>query len=153
MSGYTIIDVDTHVSEAPDLWTSRVPASMRDRVPRLEQDARGRDIWVIDGKRTSLAGLLATAGRGDFKEYPSADIPGRLRRQGTAQVHGRDGHLGHGHVPERGRLRQPAVHSSSETPKLMRTCVEAYNDFQTEWASGPQRLLPITSTPGTSPPQ
>ena len=26
MPEYTIIDVDTHVSEAPDLWTSRVPA-------------------------------------------------------------------------------------------------------------------------------
>ncbi|MGD9693958.1 MAG: amidohydrolase, partial [Phycisphaerales bacterium] len=71
MTLYSIIDVDTHVSEAPDLWSSRVPASMRDRVPHLEQDARGRDIWVIDGERVSLAGLLATAGRGDFKEYPA----------------------------------------------------------------------------------
>jgi len=44
MSGYSIIDVDTHVSEQPDLWTSRVPASMKDRVPRLERDAKGRDI-------------------------------------------------------------------------------------------------------------
>ncbi len=26
MSGYTIIDVDTHVTESPDLWTSRAPA-------------------------------------------------------------------------------------------------------------------------------
>ena len=33
MSGYTIIDVDTHVTESPDLWTSRAPEKMRDRVP------------------------------------------------------------------------------------------------------------------------
>ena len=36
MSGYTIIDADTHVTETPDLWTSRAPASMRDRVPSCD---------------------------------------------------------------------------------------------------------------------
>lgn len=40
MSGYTIIDVDTHVTETPDLWTSRVPERMRDLVPRVDTDAR-----------------------------------------------------------------------------------------------------------------
>jgi hypothetical protein len=33
MSGYKIIDVDTHVTEMPDVWTSQVPAHMRDAVP------------------------------------------------------------------------------------------------------------------------
>ena len=42
MSGYTIIDVDTHVTETPDVWTSRVPATMQDRVPRIDLDAKGR---------------------------------------------------------------------------------------------------------------
>ena len=27
MSSYTIIDADTHVTETPDLWTSRAPAA------------------------------------------------------------------------------------------------------------------------------
>ena len=35
MSGYTIIDADTHVTESADLWTSRAPARMRDRVPHI----------------------------------------------------------------------------------------------------------------------
>ena len=30
-----VISVDDHVLEPPDLWTSRAPASIRDRVPRL----------------------------------------------------------------------------------------------------------------------
>ena len=47
MSGYTIIDVDTHVTETPDLWTSRVPARMRDRVPRIETTRDGRLSWVV----------------------------------------------------------------------------------------------------------
>lgn len=42
MRGYTIIDVATHVTEAPDLWVSRVPERMRDAVPRLDTDANGQ---------------------------------------------------------------------------------------------------------------
>ncbi len=42
MSSYTIIDVDTHVTETLDLWTSRVPARMREAVPRVDTDAQGR---------------------------------------------------------------------------------------------------------------
>ena len=51
MSGYTIIDVDTHVTETPDLWTSRVPARLRDAVPRVDTDAQGRQWWVLKDKR------------------------------------------------------------------------------------------------------
>src|SRR5919199_6840384 len=78
MSGYTIIDVDTHVTETPDVWTSRVPARMRDLVPRIETDANGRMSWIL-GKQQGgpkahqpLAnpGLTATAGRGDMKNIP-----------------------------------------------------------------------------------
>ena len=49
MSSYTIIDVDTHVTETPDLWTSRAPARMRDRVPRVETTDDGRLSWVVGG--------------------------------------------------------------------------------------------------------
>ena len=40
MAAYSIIDVDTHVTEAADVWTARAPASMRERVPRVAQDDR-----------------------------------------------------------------------------------------------------------------
>ena len=35
LSGYIIIDVDTPVTETPDVWTSRVPDTMKDRAPYL----------------------------------------------------------------------------------------------------------------------
>lgn len=54
LAGIKIIDVDTHLSEPADLWTSRAPAALRDRVPRLvEKDGKSR--WVIDVD-TSLGG-------------------------------------------------------------------------------------------------
>ena len=32
---YPVIDVDTHVSEPPDVWTSRVSGKWGDRVPHV----------------------------------------------------------------------------------------------------------------------
>jgi predicted TIM-barrel fold metal-dependent hydrolase len=43
------IDVDSHWTEPPDLWTSRAPASLRSRVPRVVRDDSGRDVWRVDG--------------------------------------------------------------------------------------------------------
>ncbi|HEY1400082.1 MAG TPA: hypothetical protein VF953_00750, partial [Terriglobales bacterium] len=71
MSGYTIIDADTHVTESADLWTSRAPASMRDRVPHIETDADGSQKWVVGGSRPlASAGMTATAGVGTFNNPP-----------------------------------------------------------------------------------
>jgi predicted TIM-barrel fold metal-dependent hydrolase len=45
--GIKIIDADTHLSEPHDLWTSRAPASLKDRVPRVKI-VDGKRRWVID---------------------------------------------------------------------------------------------------------
>jgi uncharacterized protein len=47
LAGIKIIDVDTHVSEWPELWTERAPASMKHRVPRIVGEGAQRR-WVID---------------------------------------------------------------------------------------------------------
>ena len=36
---FAVIDVDTHLTEPPDLWTSRVPAAMQEHVPRIVRRA------------------------------------------------------------------------------------------------------------------
>jgi predicted TIM-barrel fold metal-dependent hydrolase len=49
LAGLKIVDVDTHLTEPPDLWTSRAPAALRDRMPQvgmLDGDRR----WLVDGK-------------------------------------------------------------------------------------------------------
>ena len=38
MPDYKLISADSHVSEPPDLWTSRVDKRYRDRAPRLVTD-------------------------------------------------------------------------------------------------------------------
>jgi predicted TIM-barrel fold metal-dependent hydrolase len=47
LAGIKIIDVDTHVSEWPELWTERAPASMKNRMPRIIGTGTDRR-WVID---------------------------------------------------------------------------------------------------------
>jgi len=43
-----VIDVDSHWTEPRDLWTSRAPASLRDRALRIERDDRGVERWVVE---------------------------------------------------------------------------------------------------------
>ena len=43
-----IVDADSHWSEPPDLFTSRAPAAVRDRMPRVEE-VDGQRMWVFDG--------------------------------------------------------------------------------------------------------
>ncbi len=45
---FAVIDVDTHLSEPHDLWTSRAPAKWRDVVPQIKM-VDGRRTWFIDG--------------------------------------------------------------------------------------------------------
>jgi len=150
MSGYTIIDVDTHITEPADTWTSRVPASMRDRVPYMDRDARGRDVWIIDGKRTSLVGLTATAGVGDFLNRPATmdDLhPGSYDATERLKYMDEMGIWAMVLYPNVAGFGSQQFLKYGD-PALMEACVRAYNDFQTEWASADsRRLLPITSTP------
>jgi len=39
-----VIDVDAHITEPDDLWTSRAPAGYEDRVPRVI-DVNGEPTW------------------------------------------------------------------------------------------------------------
>jgi hypothetical protein len=53
-----IIDVDAHITEPPDLWSSRAPAALKDRLPRVaEQD--GRRVWLVDGEEIAPAGAVS----------------------------------------------------------------------------------------------
>jgi predicted TIM-barrel fold metal-dependent hydrolase len=150
MPEYTIIDVDTHVTEAPDLWTSRVPARMRDAVPRVGLDARGRHMWFVGDQPIAKLGLSATAGVGDMKDPPDdyPDMhPGAYDARARLSYMDEMGIWAMVMYPNVGGFGSQAFLKLGD-PDLMLTCVQVYNDWQSEWASAdPRRLLPITSTP------
>lgn len=43
MPDYKLISADSHVSEPPDLWSTRVDKKYRDRAPRLVTDLPGKE--------------------------------------------------------------------------------------------------------------
>ena len=55
LQGIKIVDCDTHFSEPPDLWTSRAPDSMKDRMPVMKR-VEGFDVWSIGDKDFGLTG-------------------------------------------------------------------------------------------------
>ena len=149
MSGYTIIDVDTHVTETPDLWTSRAPASIRDRVPRIETNKDGGLSWIVGGTpMLASPGLTATAGVGNFKNPPKnyeEMHPGAYDAKERLKYMDKMGIWAMVMYPNVGGFGAQEFLKLND-PELMLSCVQIYNDWQTEWASADsRRLLPITS--------
>ena len=60
LKGIKIIDVDTHISEWPELWTERAPGNLKARVPRIVGE-EGNRRWVIDEDTFLAPGCAATA--------------------------------------------------------------------------------------------
>ena len=149
-SEYTINDVDTHVTEPPGTFVDRVPSSMRDRVPQMRKDRKGRDSWFLGDKMMASAGLTATAGRGDMMHWPATfdDMhPAAFDAQERLKYMDQMGIWSMIMYPNVAGFGSQAFLQLDE-PDLMLACVEAYNDFQTEWAAADsRRLLPMTSTP------
>jgi predicted TIM-barrel fold metal-dependent hydrolase len=151
MSSYTIIDADTHVTETPDLWTSRAPAGMRDRVPQVTTSSDGSMRWMLGGSQPlASVGMTATAGRGTFDNPPKTydemhpgayDAKARLKYMDDMGIWAMVMYPNVGGFGAQQFLKL-------KDPELMLTCVQIYNDWQTEWASADsRRLLPITSIP------
>ncbi|HEY3723004.1 MAG TPA: amidohydrolase family protein [Acidimicrobiia bacterium] len=148
---YRVIDVDTHLTEPPDVWTARMPSTLRDRVPHIER-VDGRDVWMADGNYIGAPGFYSMAGfdgvlpakiPATYDEIAPAmyDAAARVRlldEQGIeAQVlYPNVGGFGNGYFTRLGE------------PELVLACVQAYNDFLTDWCSvAPDRLVAITALP------
>lgn len=46
LEGIKIVDTDTHITEAPDLFTSRAPAALKGKVPHVRR-VNGTDRWFV----------------------------------------------------------------------------------------------------------
>ncbi len=161
-----VIDVDTHVTEPYDLFTSRVSTKKwGDMVPHVRnipwETARHwdpsadpempRDIWILNGQPSSPIGITAMAG---WREWPPAhpstledfdpgsyDSTKRLERM---DEYGMYAHIIYPNVAGFGNQNFLKL----EDPELMLACVRAYNDFLHEWSAvDPKRLLPIMAVP------
>jgi len=71
------IDVDTHITEPPTVWTDRVSKKGGDKVPHVKK-VDGRDLWMIGDQMIGGPGFTTAAGfEGSYPESRSGydDIP------------------------------------------------------------------------------
>ncbi|MCB2080511.1 MAG: amidohydrolase [Novosphingobium sp.] len=151
-----IIDADTHLTEPWDLWTSRAPASIRDRVPQVKE-LDGVRCWVIDGDKSIGTGA-----------HPNSAIlkqGGKVRDLDTfLKLQFEDVHTGSSSIKERlevmdansiyAQIVYPNIlgfggqAAAKVDPALRLACVQIYNDAMAELqAESGQRLFPMALLP------
>lgn len=167
-----IVDVDAHVVEPRDVWTSRLPAKYRDVGPRIvyapagdiklvgssyieAPGTEGPDVawWFYEDRQTSLKRYIAAAG------IPADEVtlsgvtyedmrPGCYRqadRIADMTVNGVQAQMCFPNYPRFcGQL-----FLWGKDKELARLCVEAYNDWMVEeWCGGSDgRLIPLCIVP------
>ncbi len=71
--GVSVVDCDSHWTEPPDLWTSRAPVQLRDRMPRvIEHD--GMQLWQVGDLTLGPIGLSVVR-RDGGKAYGKLFLP------------------------------------------------------------------------------
>lgn len=149
---YAVADVDSHIIEPADLWTSRVSPKWGDLVPHVRfHERRQEDYWYIGDQKLYGVGAFAQARWHEFPPshprklseafLPAVDATARLAYNDQVGVHYQvlyPNILGfHSHV-----------FLKNMEPALATDCVRAYNDWLVEWCSAdPARLIPMMMLP------
>jgi len=151
-----VVDADTHLTEAHDLWTKRAPAKYKDRMPHVEE-IDGQPTWVVDGTPLGFAGGGGVIDR-QGEKFPFAEsmiVWGvdriheaaynpevRLEMMDACGIHAQV------MFPNSIGLGGQGLASTVEDAALRRLCVEIYNDAAAELQhdSG-NRFLPMPVLP------
>ena len=154
--GIKVIDIDTHLTEPPDLWTSQVPAASRDRVPYVKRIGAvdhwfyrdtplgfggGAAITVIGRDREKFRGTV-TLDTYDQVDESTLDAKARLKIMDDLNI------WGEVVFPNVAGFGAGAV--ARTIPEEDRNlCIRLYNDGVAQWASvangrlRPQALVPF----------
>jgi uncharacterized protein len=149
-----VIDVDTHLTEAHDLWTRRAPAEYKDRVPHVV-DIDGRPTWVAEGTPIGFAGGGGVLDR-DGKKHPFNESilvwgidqvhEGAYNPEVRLQVMDECGIYAQVLYPQAIGLGGQNLSKLVDDAQLRRLCVEIYNDNAAElqeWSNTRLLTMPI----------
>jgi predicted TIM-barrel fold metal-dependent hydrolase len=151
-----VIDADTHLTERHDLWTSRAPAGMKDRMPHVA-DVDGIATWVVEGAVLGRAGAGGVVDKDNVKgrsfealyewtidriHEAAYDPVARL------EVMDETGIWAQIIFPNVVGLGGQALAQAVDDPALRILCVEIFNDARAELQSeSNNRLLPMAIMP------
>ncbi len=149
---YRRIDVDSHIQEKPDTWTSRMSkAKWGDRIPHIEEHD-GKEEWVIDGERSGYLSICPAV-MPDRVSWPDRwdEIP-----LGVYDAHGRMAYMDMDGIDCQVMYANTTGVSGERfqgrEPEFEADCVRAYNDALTEeWlAVNPERFVALSVLPHSS---
>src|SRR4051794_37163020 len=146
-----VIDADSHLTESPGVWADRMPRKYHDIMPRVVTSPSGREVWLVGDKMVQGAGATSAAGWNEY--WP--DYPMTLAEVDPAA---------YDPVLRAERLTEYGIQAQVLYPNLLAfnlfdilqvgdgefhlACVQAYNDYQTEFAAqAPGRFIPISVLP------
>lgn len=151
---YRLIDSDTHISEPADVWTSRVPAKWKDRVPHVRWVERvdGKEqFWFVGDKQ--MYGVASAANAGWPEPFPGHPPSYEAAHKGSWDATARLAYMdeigcwAQVLYPNLGGFGNQAFLKMADS-ELMLACVRAYNDFQLDWISpDPRRFIPVMAMP------
>ena len=146
-----VIDADSHITEPPDLWTSRVPKIMLADVPQVARHPQtGHSHWRIRDSWLLTVGHYARAGWGFYppsapKELHEVD-PGSWRAADRLQRLDEYGIYGQVLYPNIIGFEAPVFAKMDRALSL--ACTRAYNDFLIDFSSADaKRFIPIAMVP------
>lgn len=154
--GRKVVDVDTHLTEPHDLWTSRAPASLKDRVPQVKVLDDGTRSWVIDGdvvigKNASPSSTIDTVGRKllglDFFGTQIEDVhPASYSTRERVELMDACGIAAQIIYPN--ILGFGGQNAAKVDPELRLACIKIYNDAMAEiQADSGERIFPMMLLP------
>jgi predicted TIM-barrel fold metal-dependent hydrolase len=152
-----VVDADTHLTERHDLWTSRAPKGLQDRMPHVVNIEGQGATWVVEGSEIGRAGAGGVVDKDDNKgrsfealyeweidriHDAAYDPVARLAMMDEAGVHAQV------IFPNVVGLGGQNIAQAITDPEHRLLCVQIYNDANAEMqeASG-DRLLPMAVMP------
>lgn len=150
---YTVVSVDDHLVEPPDMFEGRLPRRFQDRAPRIVETPKGHQVWEFDGRHHVQVGMNAVAGR----RSETVEVePFRFdeMRKGCWDVHERvrdmdlNGVWASLNFPSQITGFCGSVFSNCSDPELGLAVTRAWNDWLfEEWYSPyPERIIPLGIT-------
>ncbi len=155
---YTVISVDDHLVEPPDMFEGRLPAALQELAPRIVETKHGHQVWEFDGGRYTQVGMNAVAGRRPDTVRVEPFRFDQMRR-GCFDIHARvhdmdvNGVWASLNFPSMITGFCGRVFSQCSDPELGLAVTRAWNDWLHEewWQPYPDRIIPLGITFLTDP--
>ncbi|HKY90917.1 MAG TPA: amidohydrolase family protein [Nevskiaceae bacterium] len=153
--GRKVIDVDTHLTEPHDLWLSRAPARLRERVPQVKVHDGVRS-WVIDGDKLLLErAFTSSTVRKDGAKWPGLEfLNHQIEEVHPASHTAKDRVAMMDAMGISAQILYPNIlgfggqHAVKVDDELRLASVEIFNDAMAEFqADSGQRIFPMALIP------